>query len=299
MKRGLWLVAVAAGALVLGGAAAAIFLPSDRLFDFQTGLRQTRPATGEELAEGGRLVKPEPLRDSRAYDVPDIKVDVLIDPHGRVANARLANTEPDVPADLGRAAIHRAMAFRYRPFTDRSGRAVWVRNTEWLSVRLPEIRPKRHIPFPSWAGKTVAITLERTGCFGSCAAYVVIIHDDGAVDYCGRAFVKATGWRHSRITPAHVEALLREFRDADFFSLNDSYIAPITDHPSRFVGIEIGDQGKTVHDYIGEEAGMPASVTRLEDAIDAAANTAQWVGPREGFEVMSYADAADCSVPKA
>ncbi|NBW06904.1 MAG: hypothetical protein EBR82_02630 [Caulobacteraceae bacterium] len=300
MKRWWWVAVLALLAAVVGAAACATFLiPSERLFDLQTRLTMAPSPDKSELSYASTGRVPDPVLDSRARDFPYVNVDLLVRPDGKVANARLRDTEPALPADLKAKVLQRALEFQFSYPAETNGRRGWTRAYEEVTVRLPEIRPTRHVPFPSWTGKTVAITLERTSCFGTCPAYVVVIHGDGAVDYCGRAFVKATGWRRSRIEPAKVEALLRQFRDADFFSLNDSYVAPITDNPSYVVGVEVGSQRKKVEDYVGDQAGMPASVTRLEDAIDAAANTAQWIGPRGGYDEMSYADAADCSVPKA
>ena len=41
--------------------------------------------------------------------------------------------------------------------------------------------------------KTVAIQLERIGCYGTCPAYSITIHGDGRVEYTGNAHVKEMG----------------------------------------------------------------------------------------------------------
>jgi hypothetical protein len=135
-------------------------------------------------------------------------------------------------------------------------------------------------PFPSTRGKPVVISLERTACFGRCPIYRVEIRGDGLVTYQGERFVAVTGRRTRRISPAAVRRLMAQFQAANFFALRDEYRAGMTDMPSRIVTLQIGGRGKRVVDYVGEEVGMPHSVTELEQAIDRVAGTAAWVGAR-------------------
>ncbi|TSD84558.1 ankyrin repeat domain-containing protein [Mycobacterium sp. KBS0706] len=133
-------------------------------------------------------------------------------------------------------------------------------------------------PFPkvSEASK-VDIRLVRSACFGWCPAYVVDIAGDGSVTYEGISSVAVSGRFQHRIAPAEVAALLRMFERADFFALKDEYIAEITDNPFHSVTLTIDGQTKKVIDYVGKMAGMPPTVTELEDAIDRTAGTAKFV----------------------
>jgi Domain of unknown function (DUF6438)/Ankyrin repeats (3 copies) len=137
-------------------------------------------------------------------------------------------------------------------------------------------RPKQ-MPFPAvhdW--NSVAISLHRSGCYSICPTYVVEVHGNGEVFYEGYAAVAFTGHHRASVSQANVLELLRLFERADFFSLRDRYMAPISDHPTFTTSIEIEGVRKQVDDYAGRQAGMPAAVSELEDAIDRLAGAERW-----------------------
>lgn len=130
----------------------------------------------------------------------------------------------------------------------------------------------------------VAITLERTVCFGFCPAYRVTITGDGRVTYVGERFVNVRGEQRATIPAADVQRLLQRFDEVGFNNLRDEYRAQVSDLPTFTVTLERNGRRKTVVDYGGTSAGMPESVRALQDEIDRVANTAQWVR-REGESV--------------
>jgi hypothetical protein len=147
-------------------------------------------------------------------------------------------------------------------------------------------------PPETYALADVAMTLERSTCFGVCPDYTVRIGGDGHVVYEGRNFVKEVGTREADIDRDAVIQLLKDYYEADFFRLADEYrtrtrvdVASdgtvtqteqwVTDIPTYFVSIQIGKYQKRIVDYyFGPEA-----LRALEDKIDAAAGTDRWVGP--------------------
>ena len=148
------------------------------------------------------------------------------------------------------------------------------------------------------------ISLERTGCYGSCPAYLVTIDGHGNVVFQSRDFgdgastidqigdfergILFPGRHLDKISEAAVDDLVARFREVRFFELKDEYIHPVTDNPTYVVTIDTGNGKKTTVDYVGEEAGMPASVTALEEAIDRAAGTKRWV--RGTAELLPWLD---------
>jgi len=141
------------------------------------------------------------------------------------------------------------------------------------------LRPKMKVPFPlisDWS--SLRITLERTPCYGTCPGYSVEIAGDGTVTYMGQHFVAEKGVRTARIPQSAVRALYEAFVKADFFWSLDEYSAPITDLPTKIVTISFDGHSKSVLDYAGERQGMPKAIADLEEAIDAAAGTAKWIG---------------------
>ena len=65
------------------------------------------------------------------------------------------------------------------------------------------------------------VKLERTGCFGTCPAYVVVIHGDGRVDWTGHANVVAVGSRQGRVSRHELEELSRRLDQVQFFERNE------------------------------------------------------------------------------
>jgi hypothetical protein len=157
----------------------------------------------------------------------------------------------------------------------------------------PERLPTRHVPFPDTEGQPVSITLERVGPYSPYGDYVVTLDSDGDVDFCGPGYIKAPGPHQSRISRAAFDALVWTFREADFFSLDDRYLANPSDGPTYYLRVLIGDQEKTVADYAGREVGMPAVIRSLQKAVDEAADTSRWVGSSEEWTSGGY-DAVQC-----
>jgi hypothetical protein len=124
--------------------------------------------------------------------------------------------------------------------------------------------------------------LSRSGCFGTCPSYTVTVRGNGEVLYRGYGFVSITGAQTSHIDAASFSALLNRFRAANFFGLKDSYRAGVTDNPTYVLSVRIGHRAKVVEDYVGRWAGMPDTVTDLEDAVDMITDSARWVSSSSG-----------------
>lgn len=119
--------------------------------------------------------------------------------------------------------------------------------------------------------------LTRTGCYGSCPTYSVEVKGTGEVDFLGESNVLVKGRHGAHIPKQLVRDLVTYFEDANYFSLKDEYVAPITDHPAYMTWIEFDGRKKSVLDYAGVSVGMPRAVEDLERAIDEFAGTEKWV----------------------
>ncbi len=124
---------------------------------------------------------------------------------------------------------------------------------------------------------SLAITLNRGPCFGTCPIYTVTIHGDGRIEYEGAQFTAHPGKYEAKISVAQVRALFEKFRAANFFALRVEYRGEVTDNPTYTVTLRYDDHEKRVVDYVGRMVAMPLVVTELERAIDEAADTARWV----------------------
>lgn len=171
-----------------------------------------------------------------------------------------------------------------------------IRTFQQVLVFPHERLPTRHVPFPETEGQAVSITLERETQLGIATEYAVTLDSDGAVEFCGQSYLKSPGPHRDRISSAAFEALVQEFRKADFFSLDDRYSGPAVDGPTHLLRIRVGDQEKTVVDYYGRAAGMPTAVSRLQDAVDETAGTSRWIGSWQEWGTTG-GDMAHCPAP--
>ena len=125
------------------------------------------------------------------------------------------------------------------------------------------------------AGGPVEITLQRTTCFGTCPEYTVTLKDDGTVVYSGRQFVKTPGEHTWKIEAAAVRALAREMEKEGFFELQDSYTARVSDNPTTYTTLKIGNRTKKIQDYV---AGPP-KLKEFEAKIDEVSGVKKYVAP--------------------
>lgn len=172
--------------------------------------------------------------------------------------------------------------WKFTPF-EKNGKAVTAEVEEYIDLVPPERLPKVHVLAPVVRPDSkVSITLERSGCFGSCPAYSVTVSTDGIV-FRGNAFVVATGAHTDAVDADAVRKLARSFAAANFYSMETSYAASVTDCPAYKLSISIDGSSKEVTDYMGSWVGMPAAITALEEEVDTLARTQRWIVGSEGL----------------
>jgi hypothetical protein len=166
--------------------------------------------------------------------------------------------------------------WKFIPFEDQ-GKPVTAEVVEYIDIVPPERLPKNHVTPPTLRPNSkVTITLQRTGCFGNCPSYKVAVSTDGIV-FEGEGFVKVPGRHTDPVHPDEVRKLAKAFVAADFYSMDSSYVASVTDLPTYVLAISIDGHEKQVKDYVGSWVGMPADITELEDDVDAFARTDRWI----------------------
>jgi hypothetical protein len=143
------------------------------------------------------------------------------------------------------------------------------------------------------------ITMERTGCYGTCPSYTLAVSAGGSVVFNspsywveadGTRLVKRSGVVKGRVSREQVRELIAEFEKANFFSLQDYYRDArdgcpevATDMPRAFTSIQISGRKKSVEHYHGclyagrDLISYPKELTSLEDRIDEIVNTKQWM----------------------
>ncbi len=122
----------------------------------------------------------------------------------------------------------------------------------------------------------VALTLERTACFGSCPIYTVTIYDDGTVVYQGERFVAVTGEQTTEIDPATVDIMVEAFADAGYFGWDEAYDTMfVSDMPTVITSVTRDGETHRIERYEGDDS-APLLLPFLENWLDIMANTAQW-----------------------
>ncbi len=166
--------------------------------------------------------------------------------------------------------------WKFKPF-EVNGKAVRAEVEEYVDLVPPERLPKVRVKGPEVRKESqIALTLERTGCMGSCPGYKVTVTQAGVV-FEGGGFVVARGVHKAEVDAEAVRDMAKRFVEADFYSLDAEYAWNATDLPTYVVGVSIDGRAKQVVDYEGEQEGMPGVVTELEEAVDELAGTSRWI----------------------
>ena len=138
--------------------------------------------------------------------------------------------------------------------------------------------------------RDVAITLERTACFGPCPTYKVTI-ENRTVVFEGYENVRVKGEAKDQISVETLRALVSEFDKISYFSLRDTYLGPedgcpgeATDMPSANTSFRVNGRRKSVSHYLGCSGSelvftvYPPELANLEDRIDELVGTEKWIG---------------------
>jgi ankyrin repeat protein len=172
--------------------------------------------------------------------------------------------------------------WKFMPF-EKDGKPVRAQVEEYIDLVPPERPPAHHVVPPVLRPNSkVAITLQRSGCFGSCPAYSVTVSTEGII-FEGNGNVAAQGKHHSNVDPDAVRKLAKMFIASDFYSMDSRYEASVTDSPTYSLSLTVDGRNKSIVDYVGEWVGMPGVITELEKKVDAIGLTDRWISGAEGL----------------
>ena len=219
-----------------------------------------------------------------------VSVLVTVDVEGNVTDAKVADDRFD--GDVS-AALAAARKWKFRPQSF-DGKPIQAVGEITIEFDPPEIPPDTSVPFPTAAPEDVEVTLERSACYGTCPDYRVTIKGDGKIRFSTREMnfpgtaaevhrmfngqnVLWAGTHEAEVSPQAVADLIERFRSSYFMGMKPEYVAGVTDNPTYALTLRVGKVTKHVVDYVGNEVGMPANVTALEDAVDEVAGTDRWV----------------------
>ena len=203
---------------------------------------------------------------------------LIVSPSGDVVSANAngnANTRSYWPT-----VKEEVLGWKFDPFLV-DGRPVTAKVEEYVDLVPPERLPTTQAASPELRPDSrVSITLQRTACYGRCAAYTVIVSTAG-IAFEGEKYVASEGKHKASVDPDAVRKLASRFIAADFYSMDSKYAASVTDNPTYILSISIDGRKKEVVDYVGQREGMPAVIKDLEDAVDELADTKRWIKPAQ------------------
>lgn len=129
----------------------------------------------------------------------------------------------------------------------------------------------------------IAITLERSPCFGACPVYTVSILLDGTVIYNGERFVEMTGEQRGQVNPATVEQMVAALVDAGYFEWDEAYDnMTVSDLPYITTSVTRNGETHQIRRYAGDDS-APLALPFLENWIDAVVGTPAWTGAQLDF----------------
>ncbi len=208
-----------------------------------------------------------------------LRLTLIVSPAGNVVDAT-PHGEPDELKHWPQIQDE-IRQWKFTPFK-KHWTAVTAEVEEYVDLVPPGRLPRVHLPAPAVRPDSkVVITLQRMGCYGRCPSYVVMVSTESIV-FDGGSFVAAPGKHTGGVDPNAVRDLAKKFVAADFYSMDSSYEASVTDNPAYIVSIEIDGHKKEVVDYVGSWVGMPEVITDLEDDVDALAQTQRWIKGSDG-----------------
>lgn len=107
------------------------------------------------------------------------------------------------------------------------------------------------------------IEIKKDPCFGFCPVYNMQIKGDGKAVYNGMKNVEKEGVWYRTFTYEETNALFKAFETVDYWSFQDEYTAQVTDLPTTWTTLKIGEKSKTIKDYYG----APKELKALEEVL--------------------------------
>ena len=108
--------------------------------------------------------------------------------------------------------------------------------------------------------KQLAVSLEKTACFGTCPVFKIKIYKNGDAIFEGKKFVKKTGLIKFKVKQNEIQKILAKAKNIKFTKMLNEYTEKITDLPTTYIQIK----EKKIKDYYG----APKKLKDLEKLIE-------------------------------
>lgn len=142
---------------------------------------------------------------------------------------------------------------------------------------IPAVKPSA----PVFSVPDTLIQMERTLCYGTCPAYELTIYGSGKVVFEGKEFTAHKGTAEGEMSREKLSKLLRLIKEINFMQIpsNPECESRMTDHPSVFLTVEIGNERNNITHYLGCKGfEHEEELYKLETAIDSLSGAKRWIG---------------------
>lgn len=116
-------------------------------------------------------------------------------------------------------------------------------------------------------------SIEKTPCYGKCAAYKVIIYKSGFATMNAIRFVpEKEGMYKTQFTAEEMKMISGKAEEIKYFNLENVYDSPVTDLPTVITGININGKNKTIRN----RHNAPAELRQFEKFADEMIHGKTW-----------------------
>lgn len=113
------------------------------------------------------------------------------------------------------------------------------------------------------------IEMKKDPCFGFCPVYSFKVDGKGNAVFNGDRNISKIGNWTRLITPEETNKLFEAFEMENFWTFENEYTSQVTDLPTTWTTLKIGEKSKTIKDYYG----APEELKALEKMVEEIAET--------------------------
>lgn len=124
----------------------------------------------------------------------------------------------------------------------------------------------------NYTQEDIVISMKKTGCYGPCPVYELIIYKNGFVKLTAEEHLDLQGEFYTKLPGSKVKALVSKFNDMGFFGLEGQYTSITKDLPTTWVYFSNEGRKKKVKDYDG----APEVLKDLEKELASLIESEDW-----------------------
>ncbi len=137
---------------------------------------------------------------------------------------------------------------------------------------------KKETPKPGRGAPTryKVVSLERTGCFGKCPAYVFEVWNDGVAIYAGARNVERLGKFEAQASEDLINKIKELGAELGILKMEDGYPLNKEKRPADLPVTNVYFNNGDKEHYTVDVMGAPEELTKFERAVDEIMNSMDW-----------------------